>query len=64
MTSLNHYALGAMADWLHRAVGGIEPGTPGYGEIRVAPRPGGGLEWARCRKRTRYGEVAVSWQLS
>jgi alpha-L-rhamnosidase len=39
MTSFNHYALGAVADWLHRVVGGIEPAEPGYRTVRIAPRP-------------------------
>ena len=30
MTSFNHYALGAVADWMHRAVGGLAPLEPGY----------------------------------
>ena len=42
MTSLNHYALGAVADWLHRVVGGLEPIEPGYRTMRIAPQPGGG----------------------
>ena len=35
MTSFNHYALGAVADWLHRRVAGLAPAAPGY---RVAHR--------------------------
>ena len=30
MTSFNHYALGAVADWMHRTIGGIAPLDPGY----------------------------------
>ncbi len=30
MTSFNHYALGAVADWMHRIIGGITPVEPGY----------------------------------
>jgi len=30
MNSLNHYALGAAADRLHRVVGGLAPDEPGY----------------------------------
>ena len=30
MTSFNHYALGAVADWLHRTVAGLAPDAPGY----------------------------------
>ena len=55
MTSFNHYALGAVADWMHRTIGGIAPGEPGYRTVRVAPRPGGGIEWAKSSLRTPYG---------
>ena len=61
MTSFNHYALGAVADWMHRTIGGIAPAEPGYRRVRVAPRPGGGIVWARSSLQTPYGEVAVSW---
>jgi alpha-L-rhamnosidase len=63
MTSFNHYALGAVADWMHRVVLGIAPTQPGYRAVRVAPRPGGGLTWARGSLATRHGTVAVSWRL-
>ena len=42
MTSFNHYALGAVADWLHRVVAGLAPAAPGYRRILVRPVPGGG----------------------
>jgi alpha-L-rhamnosidase len=64
MTSFNHYALGAVADWMHRTVGGLAPAEPGYARVRVAPRPGGGLTWATTSLVTPHGEVAVSWRLS
>jgi alpha-L-rhamnosidase len=62
MTSFNHYALGAVADWLHRAVGGLAPGAPGYRVIEVAPRPGGGLSWATTAHVTPYGRAEVAWR--
>ena len=46
MTSFNHYALGAVADWMHRTIGGIAPLEPGLREVLVAPQPGGGITWA------------------
>ncbi len=49
MTSFNHYALGAVADWMHRVVGGLAPLEPGYASVLVAPQPGGGLTWRRPR---------------
>ena len=37
MTSFNHYALGAVADWMHRRVAGLAAGDPGYRTIVVRP---------------------------
>jgi alpha-L-rhamnosidase len=62
MTSFNHYALGAVADWMHRVIGGIAPLEPGYARVLVAPQPGGGLTWARASLATRHGPVAASWR--
>ena len=62
MTSFNHYALGAVADWMHRTIGGIAPAEPGYSRVRIAPRPGGGLTWADTRLETRHGSVRVNWR--
>ncbi|MCU1410588.1 MAG: Bacterial alpha-L-rhamnosidase [Rhodoglobus sp.] len=64
MTSFNHYALGAVADWMHRVVGGISPLTPGYGEVLIAPQPGGGLTEAETAVETRHGRVAVQWSIT
>ena len=63
MTSFNHYALGAVADWLHRVVAGLAPGAPGYRTIEFAPRPGGSLTSAGATHRTPYGEAAIDWRL-
>jgi alpha-L-rhamnosidase len=63
MLSFNHYALGAVADWLHRVVGGLAPAAPGWRTLRIAPQPGGGLEWASTRRETPYGSSSVSWEL-
>jgi alpha-L-rhamnosidase len=63
MTSFNHYALGAVADWLHRVVGGVAPAEPGYSVVRVAPRPGGGITSASTSLVTRHGRIAVDWRL-
>ena len=63
MTSFNHYALGAVADWMHRVVGGIAPAEPGYAKVLVAPQPGGGITEAETALATRHGRVAVAWRL-
>ncbi|MDR1512760.1 MAG: glycoside hydrolase family 78 protein [Propionibacteriaceae bacterium] len=62
MTSFNHYAFGAVADFLHRKVAGLAPLAPGYRVVEVAPLPGGGLTWAKTSHRTPHGLVAVAWE--
>lgn len=62
MTSFNHYALGAVADWLHRTVAGLAPAAPGYARLRVAPRPLAALDHASARHLTPYGEASVAWR--
>lgn len=61
MTSFNHYALGAVADWMHRTIGGLAPLEPGYGRVLVAPRPGGGLTWASTSVDSPRGRIEVRW---
>ncbi len=61
MTSFNHYALGAVADWLHRGLAGLAPAEPGYRRIRVAPTPLPGLTAASSTLLTPYGEAHVGW---
>ena len=62
MTSFNHYALGAVADWLHRIVAGIAPAAPGYRALRIAPQPLSTLDHAAARHVTPYGEASVAWR--
>lgn len=64
MTSFNHYALGAVADWMHQTIGDIAPLAPGYSRVLVAPRPGGGLTWARAALETPHGTIATDWSLT
>lgn len=63
MTSFNHYALGAVADWMHRVVGGLTATAPGYASVRIAPQPGGGLTWAATTYESVHGRIAVRWEL-
>ncbi len=62
MTSFNHYAFGAIADWLHRVVGGLAPAAPGYRELDIAPQPLPGLDWVRTAHETPYGRASVGWE--
>ncbi|WP_020389705.1 alpha-L-rhamnosidase [Kribbella catacumbae] len=62
MTSFNHYAYGAVADWLHRRVAGLAPTSPGYRTIEVRPLVTGDLSGAAARHLSPYGEIAVGWR--
>ena len=62
MTSFNHYALGAVADWLHRTVAGLEAAEPGWRRLRVAPVPGGDLTYAKAAHETPYGRAEAGWR--
>ncbi|MEU0265159.1 family 78 glycoside hydrolase catalytic domain [Nocardioides sp. NPDC006303] len=62
MTSFNHYALGAVVDFMHRVVAGLAPGEPGYAAVAVAPRPAGGLTYATAAHDSPYGRIATSWR--
>ncbi|WP_309120203.1 family 78 glycoside hydrolase catalytic domain [Paenibacillus sp.] len=65
MNSFNHYAYGAIGDWLFRCVAGIEPDeeNPGYKKIKIHPHiPQDGLTWATGRVNTVYGEVRSAWR--
>ena len=62
MTSFNHYALGAVADWIYQVVLGIRPAEPGYRRIRIQPTPGPGIDWARGAYDSVVGRIEVSWR--
>jgi alpha-L-rhamnosidase len=65
MNSFNHYAYGAIGDWMYRVVAGIEmdEAAPGYKHILVQPRPGGGLTNAKASVESMYGLVAAGWEI-
>lgn len=63
MNSFNHYAYGAIGDWMYRVVAGIEIGQPGYKQIKIQPQPDKRLEYARATFQSAYGEIASGWEL-
>jgi alpha-L-rhamnosidase len=62
MTSFNHYALGAIADWLQRVVAGLAPTESGYHKIAIQPCPLPGLDHASATHETPYGRATVNWR--
>ena len=65
MNSFNHYAYGAIGDWMYKHITGIQPlsGTPGYKEFAISPKVGGGLTSAKASLESPYGAVRSEWVL-
>ncbi len=65
MNSFNHYAYGAIGDWMYKNIGGINSinGFPGFKKFSISPRPGGGLTSAKAELETVYGKISSSWSI-
>lgn len=65
MNSYNHYAYGAVADWVYGNAAGIRPldGYPAYEKISVSPLPDKRLGWLSCSYRSRHGLIRSDWKL-
>lgn len=63
MNSFNHYAYGAVADWIYEAAAGITHAEehPGFEEVRIAPKPDRRLKWLEASVKTRHGVVESKW---
>ena len=64
MNSLNHYAYGAIGEWMYERIGGIAPLTAGYKTIKIAPEPRDPLTSASASLNTPYGNVSSSWEIA
>lgn len=63
MTSFNHYALGAVASWMHSVIIGLRIEEAGWKTIKIEPIPGGGLKWADGQYLSGYGMYRVRWKI-
>lgn len=64
MNSYNHYAYGAIGDWMYRYIAGITPAAPGYKKIIIKPVIGGGLSWAEGKYECPYGNISCKWKIT
>lgn len=68
MNSLNHYAYGAIVEWMYRDMCGLNPyagddGVTGFRHARIAPKPDKSLQWARARYRSAAGVYESGWRI-
>lgn len=66
MNSFNHYAYGAIGEWLYGTVAGInlEPSVAGFGHFILRPRPGGELSWAKATYNSIRGPIKSEWNIA
>ena len=63
MISFNHSALGAVADWIQRKIGGLIPAEPGYHSLKIFHRLRGGLTQVKVQCLTPYGMAKCAWKI-
>jgi alpha-L-rhamnosidase len=62
MNSFNHYAYGAIGDWMYRTSAGIETLEPGYRHLLLQPHPAAKLNYAAATFDGPYGKIASGWE--
>ncbi len=62
MNSFNHYAYGAIGDWMYRVSAGLETRTPGYRHLIIQPHPSEKLAFSKATYESPYGTVASGWE--
>ncbi|MBG0858673.1 MAG: family 78 glycoside hydrolase catalytic domain, partial [Bacteroidales bacterium] len=62
MNSFNHYAYGAIGDWMYRVSAGIEASSPGYKHIVIQPEPTQKLSYVKASFESPYGTIASGWE--
>lgn len=62
MNSFNHYAYGAIGQWMYERIAGISPLLPGYKKILIAPVIGSKLEYAKAEYNSVYGRISSGWK--
>lgn len=68
MNSFNHYAYGAIGEWMFSDILGINtseiPGETGYKKIVLKPTLGGKLSYAKGYHESPYGRIESEWKLN
>jgi alpha-L-rhamnosidase len=62
MNSFNHYAYGAIGDWMYRVSAGLEIKEPGYKQILIQPHPTKKLDYSKASFESSYGTIASGWE--
>ncbi|MCX6926764.1 MAG: alpha-L-rhamnosidase, partial [Verrucomicrobia bacterium] len=65
MNSFNHWAFGAVGEWMWRHIAGLNPddASPGWKHFVIAPKPGGGVTWAKSEYQSIRGRITCDWRI-
>ncbi|MFC4321439.1 glycoside hydrolase family 78 protein [Litchfieldia salsa] len=65
MNSFNHYALGAVGEWMYNYSLGIQrdENNPGFKHFILKPTYGGTITYAKGHYDSMYGKIESSWEL-
>ena len=65
MNSFNHYAYGAIGEWMYRVMAGLEvdEASPGFKHCIMEPKIGGNLKFVEGSYHSCYGEHRLKWQV-
>lgn len=65
MMSFNHYAYGAVIDWVYQNVGGLAlvQEFPGYRKVLVAPKPCSEIRYAKTSIESPFGKISLNWNI-
>lgn len=61
MNSCNHYAYGAVMEFIYRRICGIEPAAAGFRRVKIAPMPCRGIANARAEYQSVGGKIAAGY---
>jgi alpha-L-rhamnosidase len=64
MNSFSHYSFGAVGRWMFSTIGGIDAGSPGFGNIVIRPQPDDQLTYAKVSYDSIHGPIVSNWKRS
>lgn len=61
-SSYNHFAFGCVGDFMYRKIGGLQIEEPGYKKVYIEPDFTCGLQFAKTKFDSQYGEIRIEWE--
>jgi alpha-L-rhamnosidase len=62
MNSFNHYAYGAIGDWMYRVSAGLETAEPGYRNLMIQPHVTAKMNSSKATFESMYGRISSGWE--